>query len=73
MTAATSWVEFSFNKIMFLQIDGVANGSPLGPALANIFVGHYENKLFASNSKSFLYQRYVDDIFSILTTETQCD
>ena len=23
-------------------------GSPLGPALANIFVGYYENELFAS-------------------------
>ena len=58
---------------MFRQSDGVAMGSPLGPALANIFVGYYENKLFAFNSKTFLYQRYVDDIFSIFTTETQCD
>ena len=73
MTAATSCVEFSFNNIMFRQIDGVAMGSPLGPALANIFVGYYENKLFASNSKTVLYQRYVDDIFSIFATETQCD
>ena len=73
MTAATACVEFSFNNIMFRQIDGVAMGSPLGPTLANIFVGNYENKLFASNSKIFLYQRYVDDIFSIFTTETQCD
>ena len=48
-------------------------GSPLGPALANIFVDYYENKLFAFNSKTFLYQRYVDDIISIFTTETQGD
>ena len=73
MTAATFCVEFNFNNIMFRLIDGVAMGSPLGPALANIFVGYYKNKLFASNSKTFLYQRYVDDIFSIFTTETQCD
>ena len=32
-----------------------------------------KNKLLASNSKTFLYQRYVGDIFSICTTETQCD
>ena len=58
---------------MFRQIDDVAMGSPLGPALANIFAGYYENKPFASNSKTFVYQRYVDDIFAIFTTEAQCD
>ena len=73
MTAATSCVKFSFNNTMFRQIDGGEMGSPLGPALANIFVGYYKNKLFVSNSKTFLYQRHVDDIFSIVTTETQCD
>ena len=62
MTTAISCVEFSFNN----RID-----SPLGPALANIFVGYYENKLFACNSIIFLYQKYVDDIFSIFTNETQ--
>ena len=30
-------VEFSFNDLMHRQIDGLALGSPLGPALANIF------------------------------------
>ena len=34
--SATSGVEFSFNDIMYKQTDGVAMGSPLGPALANI-------------------------------------
>ena len=73
MTAATSCVEFSFNNIMFRQIDGVTMGSSLGPALANTFVGYYENKPFASNSKTFFYLRDVDDIFSIFTIEAQCD
>ena len=41
MNIATTSVEFSFNK-MYKQIDGVAMGSPLGPALANIFVGYQE-------------------------------
>ena len=51
MKTATSSVEFSFNNIMYRQIDGVATGSPLGPALENIFVGYYESKLFKKISK----------------------
>ena len=35
-------VEFSFNDKMYRQVDGVAMGSPLGPVLANIFLGHCE-------------------------------
>ena len=40
---ATTSVEFSFNKIMYRQINGVGMGSPLAPALENIFVGYYES------------------------------
>ena len=36
-------VEFSFDGKMYKQIDGVAMGSPLGPILANIFVGYLES------------------------------
>ena len=43
MKTATASVEFSFNNIMYRQIDGVAMGSPLGPALENIFVGYYKS------------------------------
>ena len=43
MELATCSVDFSFNNIMHRQIDGVAMGSPLGPCLANIFVGFYES------------------------------
>ena len=32
----TVGVEFSFNGVMYQQVDGVAMGSPLGPVLANI-------------------------------------
>ena len=46
MKSATSSVEFSFNNTMYKQTDGVAMGSSLGPALADIFVGYYEEKLF---------------------------
>ena len=43
---ATSSVEFSFNNIIYRQIDGVAMGSSLCPTLANIFVGSCESNLF---------------------------
>ena len=67
MKTATTSVEFSFNNIMYKQIDGVAMGSPLGPALANIFVGYYESKLFNKISKSTFCCLYVDDIFFLFT------
>lgn len=39
-------VKFSFNDIMSRQIDGVSMGTDLGPTMANIFVGFYENNYF---------------------------
>ena len=69
MYSATSTVEFSFDNIIYRQIDGIAMGSPLGPALANIFVGYYEEKLFSETSKPAVYFRYVDDTFAIIRNE----
>ena len=42
---ATKESYFIFNNILYKQIDGVAMGSPLGPSLANAFLGHHEQKL----------------------------
>ena len=48
-------------------------GSPLGPALANIFVGYYEEKLFSQTQKPPTYFRYVDDAFAIFNHEAEAD
>ena len=48
-------------------------GSPLGPALANIFVGFHESRLFDNTVKPDVYFRYVDDTFVIFCPELDCD
>lgn len=73
MRLITCDVEFSFNNTIYTQIDGVAMGSPLGPILANIFVGYYEKRLFEDIDRPLMYQRYVDDTFAIFENESQCD
>ena len=73
MQTATSSVEFSFNNIMHRQIDGVAMGLPLGPSLANIFVGYYEALLFKRINKPLMYHRYVEDTFAVFNDEDECN
>ena len=73
MKIATSFVGFNFNNCMYRQIDGVAMGSPLGSALANIFVGFYESKLFDKISKPKIYYRYVDDTFALFQDEVDSE
>ena len=70
----TTGVEFSFNETMYQQIDGVAIGSPLGPVLANPFVGYQEQRLkITSDADLLLYRRYVDDTFSYHTTHAHSE
>ena len=61
MGIATKSVSFSFNEIMYRQINSVS--CHLGPILANIFVGFQERHLFDRFPKPFIYLRYVDDTF----------
>ena len=48
-------------------------GSPLGPALANIFVGYQEGKLFNIAKRSLVYFRYVDDTFAVFNNKEDCN
>ena len=73
MLIATRGVEFSINNQLYKQLDGVAMGSPLGPALANIFVGFHESRLFDNTAKPGVYFRYVDDSFVIFGSKLECD
>ena len=60
---ATSGTHFMFEGKFYDQIDGVAMGSPLGPVLANLFMGYHEQKWLESfeECELILYHRYVDD------------
>ena len=66
---ATSGTIFYFNGCYYRQRDGVAMGSPLGPALANAFLCHHEKDWLDECPLLFapvFYARYVDDIFVLL-------
>ena len=56
---------FMFSYKLYKQIEGASMGSPLGPALANIFVCSFENnwlKDCAHGLKPVFYRWYVEDI-----------
>ena len=46
-------------------------GSPLGPALANLFMGYHEKKRLQEFNKGKvpMYKHYVDDIFCMFPAE----
>ena len=65
---------FMYKNKFYKQCDGVAMGIPLGPSLANFFLGHLETTYF-QNNKHFpqFYCRYVDDIFAVFQNEYDID
>ena len=69
---ATSGTHFLFDGIFYDQIDGVAMGSPLGPVLANLFMGYQEaNPLQVfKDCEIILYRRYVHDIICLFNSES---
>ena len=72
LSIASKDIHFSFNQIIYKQIDGVALGSPLSPTLANIFLNFHENIWLLEcplDFKPIFYRRYVDDTFLIFKSK----
>ena len=59
---------------LYLQIEGVAMGSPLGPTFANYYMGHLEETILDIDiQKPKLYGRYVDDIFLLVNNQSEIE
>ena len=63
-----------FYQKYYIQIEGVAMGSPLGSTLANVFLCYHETTWLRNCPKSFkpvYYKRYVNDIFVLFEKPEQ--
>lgn len=60
---------FYFETQVFHQQRGVAMGTPLGPTLANLFLGYFEETHLVTshlwNNEILLCKRYIDDLFLV--------
>ena len=55
---------FTFNNYIYIQIDGVAMGSPLGPVVANIFMVELKSVLVSKlNDHVKKWRRFVNGTF----------
>ena len=75
LNLATKESFFTFNNKFYIQVDGVAMGSLLGPILANIFLSHREESWLNKCPKKFkpsFYRRCVD-IFVLFESSESAD
>ena len=76
LNLATKDSFFTFNNKFYIQVDGVAIGSPLGPILANIFLSHHEEKWLNEcpiEFKPSFYRMYVDNIFVLFKSSESAE
>ena len=67
MLLCTKNVHFSYNHDIYIQRDGVAMGSPLGPVLEGIFMVNLERSLVPQLNVYFnFWRRYVDDTITFV-------
>ena len=70
----TCTTEVPFRDIdgkMYIQIDGVTMGSPLGPTFANFFMSEVETRALDNiDERPTVYGRYIDDIFLLCNEVT---
>ena len=68
----TKSVHFTFENETFVQVDGVAMGSPLGPVIAGIFMVELETCLVPTLENCITFwRRFVDDTFCIIKRGTK--
>ena len=63
-----------FNNKYYKQVDGAAMGSPLGPALANMY--SFESRWLRdcpNDFKPLFYRRYIDFIFLLFSSPDHAD
>ena len=72
---ATAQTHFLFNGAYYDQIDGVAMGSPLAPVLANLYLGHHEQKWLKDYKgvSPVFYKRYVDDVIALFNNPEEAE
>ena len=73
LTLAAYQSFFIFDQVMYIQIDGIAMGSQLGPILANTFLCHFEKQWLSECPPDTLpkvFKRYVDDIFEMFLCQS---
>ena len=73
LTLAAYQSFFIFDQVMYIQIDGIAMGSQLGPILANTFLCHFEKQWLSECPPDTLpkvFKRYVNDIFEMFLCQS---